>query len=142
MKTIYGFQQKSYSIKLADAPAVIAAYKSTPTLKRVMALDENGKPFGIETIKQVGTMSKTQIDPFIIDWDWDSLDTSIVNQFQDMEGVVTNLPSNMVIAEGVIPIFKIKFVEEMPVAQKLQTVPGVTPVIAQAIITKFPNIKL
>lgn len=142
MKTIYGFQQKSQWIKHSALGTVLPMLKVSNTLCNVLALDDKGKTFGIETILESGKRSRVSIMPFIINWDWDSLNPNIVDEPQIINGTVTNLPNDMVIAEGVKPVFQVLLMSNAPAAQKLQTVPGVTQEIAQAVIKKFPNISI
>lgn len=142
MKTIYGFQQKSQWIKHDALGIVLPMLKVSNTLCNVFALDDKGKTFGIETKLESGKRSRVSIMPFIINWDWDSLNPNIIDEPQIINGTVTNLPNDMVIAEGVKPVFQVLLMSNAPAAQKLQTVPGVTQEIAQAVIKKFPNISI
>lgn len=142
MKTIYGFQQKSQWIKHDSLNMVLPLLKTQGTLNNVLALDANGKTFGIETIIESGAKSTVKIMPFVINWDWNSLNPNLVDEPQFINGTVTNLPVDMVIAEGVKPVFQVLLMSNAPAAQKLQTVPGVTQDLAQAIIKKFPNISI
>ena len=149
MKTIYGFQQKpTYSINVGSAAMVVPMLNSG-SMATILALDENNKTFGIETVVNTAKGSTTRIMPFIVNWDVSTLNLSLVDVEQEIVGSVTNLPDNMIIAEGVVLKRKIKFVGQVPsvsqnkpmTLEMLMQVQGMTEELARVILAKFPTLK-